>query len=522
MKVTFVYPSYESLGIEYCSAVLRQRGHRTSLVVDPRLFRDTFLEVPWLAPAFDGTEEVADLVARERPGLVALGAVTDTWRWAVAMAESVKARLDVPVVVGGVHVTSAGVAALEERAIDFVVRGEGEQPLAELADSLERGRFDPGIANLGYRDGEGRAVLNPVRPPVEDLDSLPFPDKSLYDGTPLSADRLYAMVASRGCTYSCSYCNNSMNKRLYGGGARWFRRRSVESVMAELAAARRGYAFEAVNFYDEIFTDDQEWLEEFCPRYAREVGLPYICCVHPRQVNERVAELLASSGCGKVDLGVQTTDPELRRKVVHRPETGEEVARAIDGLRARGVSVHAENIFGLPGQTEEQLVEAARFYNEHRPNVIKVYWLSYYPGTDIVHAGLESGELRPEQVAGLARGMGTRPFATGGSGARPEFQRLFSFLAIMLLLPRRLAAWLLERRLYRWMPSSGLAGFSTILMRLLNSDGRSHDIMKRRYQRQYAHYLWRWVLGRLRAPVQPEPREPREPRESGRLTEPQP
>lgn len=498
MKVTFVYPSYESLGIEYCSAMLKQRGHRTSLVVDPRLFRDTFLEVPWLAPVFDSSAEVVERVVRERPGLVALGAVTDTWRWAVATAEAVKARLDVPVVVGGVHVTSAGEAALEERAIDFVIRGEGELPLADLVDSLERGRFDPSIDNLGYRDGEGRAVLNPVRPPVEALDALPFPDKSLYDGTPLSAERLYAMTASRGCTYNCSYCNNSMNRRLYGGGARWFRRRSVANVLAELASARRRYAFEAVNFYDEIFTEDPEWLEEFCPRYAREVGLPYICCVHPRQVDERVAELLASSGCGKVDLGVQTTDPELRRQVVHRPETGEEVARAIDRLRARGVSVHAENIFGLPGQTEEQLVEAARFYNEHRPSVIKVYWLSYYPGTDILKAGLESGELQPGQLAGLERGLGSRPFATGGSGARPEFQRLFSFLAIMLLLPRGLAGWLLERRLYRWMPSSGLAGFSTILMRLLNSDSRRHDIMKRRYQRQYAHYLRRWAGGRLR------------------------
>jgi radical SAM superfamily enzyme YgiQ (UPF0313 family) len=371
MKVTFIYPSYESLGLEYCSAVLKQRGHRTSLVVDPRLFRDTFLEVEWLAPVFDCSARVAEAVARERPGLVALGAVTDTWRWAVAMAESVKARLDVPVVVGGVHVTSAGEAALEEGAIDFIVRGEGEQPLADLADSLDAGTFDPRLENLGYRDARGRAVLNPVRPPAE-LDALPFPDKSLYDGTPLSADRLYTMAASRGCTYSCSYCNNSMNRRLYGGGARWFRRRSVGNVLAELEAARRRYAFEGVNFYDEIFTEDPDWLEEFCPRYAREIGLPYICCAHPRQVSGRVVHLLASSGCAKVDLGVQTTDPELRRKVVHRPETDEEVARAIEGLKASGVSVHAENIFGLPGQTEDQLVETARFFNRHRPNVIKV------------------------------------------------------------------------------------------------------------------------------------------------------
>ncbi len=501
MRVTIVYSSYESLGVEYCSAVAREQGHETQLVLDPRLFEDTFLEVPWAARIFDIHDDVVNEVVSSRPEVISFGVVTDTYQWSLRMAAALKKRLpDVPIVMGGIHVTSVGEIVLEEPQIDFIVRGEGEYAFTELLDSLEAGKVDTSIENLGYRDTSGKAVLNPLRPTISDLDTLPFPDKSLYDHTPLSSDYLYTLAASRGCSFACSFCNNSINKRLYRGQGKWLRRRSPDSVLDEIRCAKKRYKFESINFYDEIFTEEPDWLEEFCTKYGKEFGFPYICCVHPRQITKKAADLLASSGCVKIDLGVQTTDSELRKHIVHRPETNDEIASVFDLMRERGVSVHAENIFGLPGQTEEQLVKAASFYNENRPGVIKVYWLSYYPGTEIIKHGLKSGDIDPEHVKLLERGLGSRSIATGGTtaAARKQYQSLFSFFTLVLILPKSVVSWVLRKRLYRWIPSGGLSRFSTIIMRTLNTDEAKHEIMKYRYKEQYKFYLAQWFRSKWR------------------------
>lgn len=495
MKVTFVYPSFEGLGIEYCSAVLKERGHSATLALDPCLFADTMLEVPWLARFFDHRQAVVESVLAGQPDLVAFSVVTDTYRWALATAAEIRKRSRVPIVFGGIHATSVGKVVLEEPCVDFVIRGEGEHALAELADSLQTGAFDPSIRNLGYRSAAGEAVLNPLRPPIEDLDSLPFPDKSLYDGTSSEADFLYVLAASRGCTFACTFCNNSLHKHLYSGGL-WMRRRSPANVLAELAAARARYRFEAVAFLDEVFTGDRDWLDEFCERYRKEVGLPYICCVHPQHLDEQIVDRLATSGCLKANVGVQSVDDELRRHVLHRPGSAEEVGRAIRLLKERNISVYAENILGLPGQTEAHLLQTIRFYNRNRPTIVKMYWLSYYPGTEIVQAGLDSGELVPDDLHRLERGLGTRPFTAGGTRARPEFHRLFVLLVFLLWLPVRFVDWFLDRRLHRFLPAAGFARCSGLLMHLVNYDRSEREFHKRRLKRHYRHTLVRWLRAR--------------------------
>lgn len=498
MKVVFVYPSYESLGLELVSAMLKTRGHETQLVFDPCLFDDTFLQVKTLNRLFQNTEHVVQEVVEARPDVVAFSAVTDTFRWCVLMAEAIKRRIDVPVVMGGIHITSVGEVALEEPSIDFIIKGEGEHPMVELVEALEAGHGIEQVPNVGYRVG-GKAVVNPIRPLLTDLDSLPFPDKSLYDHTPVNAHYVYTTTASRGCRYSCSFCNNNMLRREYRGLGKYLRRRTPRNVIDELLSARRVYDYQAVNFYDEIFSDDREWLLEFCDLYEKHIRVPYICCVHPLEVREHVADRMAASGCVKVDLGVQSNDEEVRKRVIFRKEDDQDVARTVKVLQDRGISVHCENIFGLPGQTEEQIIRAAEFYNEVRPSVLKVYWLRYYPRTGIVKVAQEHGLLTEEEIHQLDRGHGSKSFATGGSvTVSPTFKKLNLFFMLILHLPRGLVAWVLRHRLYRWLPTWGVAHFSTIIMRMLNQqEDREYEFMKYRYTSQYRYYVYEWIKAKV-------------------------
>jgi radical SAM superfamily enzyme YgiQ (UPF0313 family) len=205
MKVVFVYPAYESLGIEYLSSSLKAAGHETSIVVDPQLFDDHFfITVPALAKLFSFEQEIVSQIVDARPDVVAFSIVYHDFRRFVRLSELLRKRLSVPIVAGGPHCTAVPERVLQEApCIDYVIVGEGERAFVELVDALKGGAVDPAIPNLCYRR-DGQVVRNDVRPPVEVLDSLPLPDKALYDDTPLRSDGTYTIITSRGCTHHCS------------------------------------------------------------------------------------------------------------------------------------------------------------------------------------------------------------------------------------------------------------------------------------------------------------------------------
>lgn len=181
MNVVFVCRGAESLGVEYLSSVLKEHGHQTALAFDPGLFGDKrYLNVSFLKRLLDSRVQLCQKIRSLEPDLVAFTVVTDFYRWACQVARWVKENLNVPVVFGGIHPTSLPHRVLDNNSVDFVIRGEGEYALLELVSSLEKGKVDTNIQNLCFRKN-GEAVVNPLRSLLENLDELPFPDKSLFE-----------------------------------------------------------------------------------------------------------------------------------------------------------------------------------------------------------------------------------------------------------------------------------------------------------------------------------------------------
>src|SRR5574341_441540 len=103
MKLAFVYCIEESLGVEYLSAVLKQAGHETHLIFDPRLF--DFNHKAYtnriLARIFDFREHLLGELVSLSPDMVAFSANSPNYQWTLAFAQQVKERLNVPIVMGG-------------------------------------------------------------------------------------------------------------------------------------------------------------------------------------------------------------------------------------------------------------------------------------------------------------------------------------------------------------------------------------------------------------------------------------
>jgi hypothetical protein len=305
-----------------------------------------------------------------------------------------------------VHPSAVPEVCLENEAVDYVCVGEGERAIVELCDALDRGRHRPArpIPNLWWKDERGAIVRGPNAPFLQDLDALPFPDKELWEDA-LDVGAHYLTMSSRGCPYRCSFCFNNFFAKLPGkGGGKYVRQRSVEHQMEELRRNHARYRIRYIEMADDIFTVDKEWIREFCRVYARDLGVPFQCLVHPRFVDHDIARWLKEANCQHVQMGVQSADEEYKRKVLLRVEKDGHLRRALAALRDADLPVKLDHILGLPGEPRSAQEEARALYVEFPPRRVQTFWLTYIPGIDLTRQALADGVLTQADVDEIDRG----------------------------------------------------------------------------------------------------------------------
>jgi len=185
MKIAFVNDfsqrlGIQYLGIQYISAVLKSGGHKTKLFVDPQLFKDSHCSIKVLSRHFDFKREIIHELKIYQPDLIGFSVVTDFYHRACELSAAIKGEMDVPVIFGGIHPSSAPEGVIKNDFVDIVCVGEGEFPMLELVNSIEKGRIDYSIKNLWFKK-DGKIVKNELRPLIADLDKLLFPDQELYN-----------------------------------------------------------------------------------------------------------------------------------------------------------------------------------------------------------------------------------------------------------------------------------------------------------------------------------------------------
>ncbi len=487
MRVAFFHRGYENIGVQMLSAMLRRTGHETRLFFDPLLFDDMLLSVKPLARAFDHSTLLLDRLADWNPGLVCFSVVTFDHAWARRSARRVRERLPrTKIVFGGIHITSVPDEVLAEGEADFVVVGEGEGAIVDLAAALESGG-DPGVIdNVGVLGG----LVRPPRPLVQDLDALPFADKSLYyDEHPLFRIG-YTIASGRGCPIDCAYCHNNIQSKIYGRKG-YLRRRSVENVVEELARAKVDSNPFLVRFSDDEFCYDAEWLERFADAYPARAAMPFWCFISPGSARPRQFAALKRAGCVEMQMGVQTLDVAVRRHVIDRHETTERIAEAIDTCRAMGIRLTVDFIMNLPGHDEARLVDAAGFFAKHPPFRVHTFWLSYFPNLDITRYALEHGILTPAQMDDAWSGSSANTFFRGGTAFDPSLVRTQILFLLAALRARRLVDWLTRNGRYRRIPFVGFAlyWFLTYSSSFVTRE-KKNDLFGKRMSRQYRSYVY--------------------------------
>ena len=466
MKIVFPCDGYEHLGIGYLAAVAMQAGHDVALA--PLPFGDAIAGRRRNGRA--AIKEAAAAILAMGPDAAAFSLNSFTAGACGEVADELR-RNGVKTIGGGPHVTAEPLLTMQSGAYDAVVSGEAEDVFLEALDFI--------LTPAGACPAWLQTVDHPVatRPPLPSIDRIPVAEKRLfYDIAPFESED-YKIITSRGCPFRCIFCGHSSK-----AGGTGFRRRSIDSILAELSEAKGRFHPSSVYFLDDVFTLDAAWLKRFLAQYRQQIGMPFHAITHPHLFGDETASLLADAGCFGIRLGVQSLTPHVQQ-FLGRVETKDQVTHAITAAQRHGLRVEVDHMVGVPCESLDEAREGVAVYNEVRPDAIKVYWLVPLPGTAWFSQAAESGALAPETAERIRNGSGLGEhsylFRARSSPAERAWLGIHAMLSYLPLLPRRLVRVLLRLRADRFLRISSflfLVGIPRILLMARGGDpvGRAH------------------------------------------------
>ncbi|MFC2029262.1 B12-binding domain-containing radical SAM protein [Chloroflexota bacterium] len=377
MRVLFIAQQidYEPQGTMHLSSVLKEAGHQVELAV--------------------GSHHDPVAIARDfQPDVAAYSVITGSQLYYLDVNRRIKAELSkVFSVFGGPHPTFFPEMATED-GVDGICRGEGEGAMLDLLHALGEGGPTAALEvdNWSFQRN-GDVISNPVRPYIEDLDSLPFPDRALvYERDPMAArGKIKHFISGRGCPYNCTYCFNHALSEIYSGKGRRFRQRSVDHVIEEILWVRDRYPLEFVVFVDDAFVLSPEWLAELAEKYPARVGLPFFCNTRANLVTAEQVRMLKTAGCHCASFAIESGSDRLRNGLLKRRLSREQILEAARLLHEGGLHFTTTNMIGLPTSTLEDDFETLDLNVQVQPAYAHVSIFQPYPRTELGEFTREQG-----------------------------------------------------------------------------------------------------------------------------------
>jgi radical SAM superfamily enzyme YgiQ (UPF0313 family) len=375
MRILFLVAklhSIEPFGLMSLSPYLQRDGHTVRLME---------AEEPGLA----------DRVRGYAPHVVGYSVCTGAHRYYLSLNRHLKQALDFVSVFGGPHPTFFP-DMIREEGVDAICRGEGELAFAEFCRRLEQAGSPEAVPNFSVKKGDCIESL-PPRSLVPDMDKLEFPDRDLYYSVSdeVASHRVRSFLASRGCPYSCTYCFNHAMDEIYEGSWRRVRVRSPANLVAEIASVAARYPTAFVAFRESIFPMSIGWLEEFAERYSRDVAIPFYCHLRLDLLSEERVRLLARAGCHTADVGIEAGDERIRRELLGRDMSDDQIISACGLIRRHGIRILANNMLGLPGCSFEDDLKTLRLNQRCRCDYSLAMLWQPYPATRLAKYAKEHG-----------------------------------------------------------------------------------------------------------------------------------
>ena len=385
-------PAYPPLGLGYLGAVLEKKHEVKILDVDA-----------------DGLDlfSINDFLRKYKPEVIGISATTPTFKEALSFAE--QARLVLPMAIiclGGMHPTISPEESIKPEAIDFVVRGEGEETMLELVEAIERGTSILEVKGVTHKGACG-IIHNPDRKQIINLDSIPFPARHLFNQQKYTyPDALYSpcfpIMTSRGCNGKCTYC---CTKQMFIG----FRVRSAKNIVDEIEFLIKEHGAREIHIWDDNFTLIKsrvfEVRDEIKARGIK-IKVSFPNGIRVDSVNEEVLQALKDMGTYSIAFGVESGNQEVLNDI-KKGITLEQVETAFKIAKKIGLETWGFFMLGLPADTKETIKETIEFAKKLDPDIAKFHILKPYPGSEAFKQLSEKGLITESDLSKY--GIHTKP-----------------------------------------------------------------------------------------------------------------
>lgn len=322
--------------------------------------------------------QALERIARFSPDL--LGFTVSTYSFHPILRWIKKFRQDtgIPVIIGGLHVELYAKEIMTYPEIDYLIIGEGEEPIPEFVRAFQNNRNFEGVKSIGYRKN-GQVIIDTTVRVVKDLDSVPLPARhlirnELYSNVLTRRRNFTAMLSSRGCPYRCAFCNQF--KPLY-------RMRSPQNFFAEIKKNYDKYGIREFDIYDSTFTANRKRVIDICEMIKNEkLDVSWTIRSRVDSVNEAMLDALKSAGCHAIMYGIETSSPEILERM-RKKISLDRILKAIAYTKDIGIETLGFFMLGYPGETRETMEDTVRFSLELPLDYAQYTVLVPYPDSEV-------------------------------------------------------------------------------------------------------------------------------------------
>jgi len=290
-------------------------------------------------------------------------------------AREIKKKLpSLKTIIGGPpYMVSDDAKLLEEPAFDFLIRGEGEETFAELLACLSNGKDLNSCKGIAYKRN-GKIIINEGRPPIKNLDEMPFLDLSdtpldVYD-PPEYQGRHIALMCSRGCIWNCAFCGS----RAYWQG---YRCMSGARIHAEIEHhLLKDPKIKHIELLDLLFNGNMRALEDFCDLTIKSPVKGRFkwhanAIIRP-EMTEELAKKMKEAGCWQLSIGIESGSQKVLR-LMKKNYKIEVADRVLKNIHEVGIRVTCNFMFGFPGETEEDFGKTLEFVKRNAQYIDTAY-----------------------------------------------------------------------------------------------------------------------------------------------------
>jgi len=344
-------------------------------------------------------DDFVGTVNKYEPDLIAVSCNEITVSLALELVKKVKHSRSLKLF-GGVFPTFAVEETLKNDFIDIACIGEGEEFIVELISKLKAGESIKDIKNLAYKDA-GKVIINPLRQPI-DLDTIPLPDFDIFEENrfyrPMDGKvwKLFPIETSRGCLYSCSFCNSPYQRKQYEkyGYKNYFRKKGLDRIEEEIESVVQKHKAEYIYFLsDTLLCLKNDEFEKFCKMYEK-FKLPFWCQNRPEMVTTEKIRRLKDIGCHRMSIGVEHGNEEFRKDVLKKPSKNSTIIKAFKILAECGIPATINNIIGFPYETRELVWDTININRLVKFDTSNANAFTPFRGTELYDLCIKEGYLK--------------------------------------------------------------------------------------------------------------------------------